>query len=79
MGLLRMRMLYYTVQNVHRLWVCLNRYPVCGKSAKVLFTKAHTSISSIRESFPLKYGIFFTNVSKSTTLAFCHTSYMYAS
>ena len=49
MGLLHMRILYYTVQHVHTLWVCLIRYPVCGKSAKVFFVKSH--ISSIHESF----------------------------
>ena len=41
--------LYCTVQHVHRLWVCLSRYPVCGDSTTVFFAKSH--ISAIRESF----------------------------
>ena len=28
MGLLHMRMLFYTIQHIHRLWVCLSRYPI---------------------------------------------------
>ena len=40
---------YYTIQHVHKLWVCLSRYPVGGESTKVIFVKSH--ISLIRESF----------------------------
>ena len=38
-----------TVEHVHRLWVCLAQYPVCGESTKVFSSKSY--ISSIRESF----------------------------
>ena len=54
--------LYYTIQHVRRLWVCLSQYSVCGESTKVfwqylIFHRFVKVFCPKSESFP-QYGTY---------------------